>query len=835
MLQKTYRTRTLLEYEDMISEIVALDDYEKATHVLAFVFYEIWDKNRIFGNAKKLKSDLPKVEIAATCNGNEHIKIGEYQVQGDGTTYSFLFFDTADFQIFRYDAVSKNTYVVNNLKHDLSKLHDIKALVTFFASPVFDTDGFFAAMEDSKEDYPIYGAKSGVPFIFYDEEQHASSKLNPSELMTGFVADETGAYSDSVIVVALYGKDLHAKASYNFGWTPIGKIMTITKTDGGLSALEIDGAPANSIYKKYLDLDPEYITTNNVSDFPLISVENGRIRARIGSTGKYPGSLDFFTPISEGDHLQFSYGNEKNIFKEAYDDACDYAAFMPQALFMSPCINRFLMLGEREKPEIDYYRDVQPNVAILRGFGEALRDSIGYGLYNSALVVLGLREGDVPADGEIPKVSYHEELMRSQSIPLVSRLATFLEQTTSELSELAKQASAANNAKSAFLSNMSHEVRTPINAILGLDEMILNEATEEHIKKYAADIQSAGRVLLSLINEVLDISRLEAGRMEILPTEYELSSTINDLVNTVRVPLQNKNLEFKTEVDENIPRLLRGDETRIKQCVSNILTNAVKYTESGSVTLSVSFEKEDEKHILLCFRVRDTGIGIREEDLKKLAQPFERFDEQRNHAIEGTGLGMAIVSQILELMGSHLEVESKYNEGSDFSFVVRQEVVDIRPIGAVNEGYHPAKDEVEALPKTVSYTAPEARVLVCDDNEVNLLVFSGLLKDTEVQITTTESGMAAIDAVQKEAFDVIFLDQRMPSLSGVETLQKMKELPGNLSKDAPVIVLTATAVAGAREEFLNAGFDDYLSKPVTGPKLKEALLIHLPKDKVNYQ
>ncbi len=833
MLQKTYRTRTLLEYEDMIKEITETEAYQKADRVLAVVLYETWEKSRLSGNAKKLKEDLPKVEIAGTCNGNEYIKIGEFSAQGDGTTYTFIFFDTSDFRIFKYDTSTDISYIGSSLSYDLAKLSDVKAVMVFFAHPYFETDGFFRSQEATRDDYPMFGIKCGLPFIFFDEEQHASSNLSINDLMTGFVVDENGAYTDAMLAIAFYGKDLHAKASYNFGWTPVGRVMTITKTNGPFTAVEIDGKPANSIYKTYLNLEPEHITTNNISEFPLISIENGRSRARIGANGAIPGSLEFFSPIREGERIQFSYGNENNIFNEAYADAKDHAVFQPEALFMSPCINRYILMQDREYTEFNFFKEVQPQVAVMRGFGEALRDRVGYGLYNSAMIILGLREGDAQPENAPVLTPYSPDHLRSPNIPLVSRLATFLEQTTDELKEMAKQANAANNAKSAFLSNMSHEVRTPINAILGLDEMILNETHEESTKKYASDIQSSGKILLSLINEVLDISRLESGRMEIIPLEYEFSSTINDLSNLVRIPMQQKNLEYRVRVDENIPRLLYGDETRIKQCVANILTNAVKYTEDGSISLDVSCEHlPGEEEVLLTFRVKDTGIGIKPEDMPKLTQPFERIEEIRNHSIEGTGLGMAIVSQLLKLMDSELHVESTYGEGSDISFTVRQKIVDRRPLGDINANYK--KEEKKEESQVLPYTAPEAKILVCDDNEVNLLVFCGLLKDTKVQITTTTSGQEAIDAVRKETFDVIFLDQRMPHLSGTETLQKLKELPDNLSKEAPVLILTATAVTGAREEFLKAGFNDYLSKPVNAARLKEALFFHLPKEKIIY-
>lgn len=397
-----------------------------------------------------------------------------------------------------------------------------------------------------------------------------------------------------------------------------------------------------------------------------------------------------------------------------------------------------------------------------------------------------------------------------------------------ELEEQREIADSANAAKSRFLANMSHEIRTPINAVLGMDEMILRESRESSIRSYAANIMSAGKTLLSLINDILDLSKVEEGKMEIIPVQYELSSLLNDLENMIRDRADKKGLKFQNEVCEQIPHLLFGDEIRIRQCVVNLLTNAVKYTEKGSVTMKVSFEKKDEKHILLGFSVEDTGMGMKKEDLEKLFAPFQRIEEKRNRSIEGTGLGMSIVRQLLDLMGSELTVESEYGKGSRFAFSVEQEVVKWEEIGNYSKRFHERKDETGVYHEL--FHAPDAKILVVDDTEMNLTVIQSLLKKTQIHIDTAASGKEALALASKTPYDVVFIDHMMPDMDGVETLTRLRET--GESKDVPAVALTANAVSGAREMYLSAGFTDYLSKPVDGEKLEKMLEKMLPEEKI---
>lgn len=386
----------------------------------------------------------------------------------------------------------------------------------------------------------------------------------------------------------------------------------------------------------------------------------------------------------------------------------------------------------------------------------------------------------------------------------------------------------ANKAKSDFLARMSHEIRTPINSVLGMNEMILRESTEPCVQTYAMDIKTSANALLSIINDILDSSKIESGKLEILPVEYELDSLLHDVVNMIYIKAKDKGLQFEISVEESLPNRLFGDDVRIRQILINLLNNAVKYTPQGKISLSVSGDVQQE-YVTMHFQVSDTGIGIKEEDLPKLCEAFERIEESRNRSIEGTGLGMSIVHDLLRLMDSELMVESTYGKGSTFSFHLKQKIMKPEKIGHF-------QDRIKQVYQVQSYqalfTAPSARILIVDDNDINRKVFRNLLKQTKIRIEDVDSGKKCLELVEKEHFDLIFLDSMMPEMDGVETLHRMKALKNNPCQDVPVIMLTANAVTGAKEQYLREGFDDFLSKPIIPEKLEPLIKSWLPAEYV---
>ena len=385
-----------------------------------------------------------------------------------------------------------------------------------------------------------------------------------------------------------------------------------------------------------------------------------------------------------------------------------------------------------------------------------------------------------------------------------------------------------NTFKSNFLANMSHEIRTPINAIMGMDDMILREKINDNVREYAGNIQNASATLLSIINEILDFSKIESGKMELLSVPYSLSSVINDVVTMIKVQAAQKQLELVLDISPNLPDNLKGDPTKLRQIMINLLNNACKYTDNGSIKLEMDFDRHDDS-IEIHIAVSDTGIGISEEDLPKLFQKFERLDEMHNYNVEGTGLGLSITARFVSMMHGTIDVESEVDHGTTFRVTITQEVLSEEPINS------PEFFGKTIVPKTIdheftSFTAPDARILVVDDNQMNLAVAKGLLKQTEMHIDTCLSGEEMLQRVVSTYYDVILLDHMMPDMDGIEALHRSRTLPDSLCLSTPVIAMTANAISGVREKYIAEGFTDYISKPVRGRELEEMVLKYLPSD-----
>ncbi len=386
----------------------------------------------------------------------------------------------------------------------------------------------------------------------------------------------------------------------------------------------------------------------------------------------------------------------------------------------------------------------------------------------------------------------------------------------------------ANEQKSRFLSHMSHEIRTPLNAILGSNELILHETDNNSIRKHATDIQSAGRTLLALINDILDFSKIETGKMDIITSDYRISSVLNDVVAMIKDRVIKAGLELRLDIDRTLPELLYGDEVRIKQIILNLMTNAIKYTEKGWIELCVRKQDVshylDEDNILLDIRVSDSGVGIRKEEIPKLFVEFERLDLLKNRSVEGTGLGLSITSRLISLMNGKMNVESEYGKGSSFCVIIPQRVISNAPIGDYKNQFQTQYGETESL-ETMSF--PGKKVFVVDDNEMNLEVIASILEMLDIEVSRADGGPAAAKHLDQEKYDLILTDDMMPEMTGTDLMQYLHQNQESVSHGTPIVVLTANAITGAREEYIKKGFDDFMTKPIDIDVLQKILMKYL--------
>jgi len=414
---------------------------------------------------------------------------------------------------------------------------------------------------------------------------------------------------------------------------------------------------------------------------------------------------------------------------------------------------------------------------------------------------------------------------------LTSVLLMFLNRLYVKENELAlqqkKEIEELNEAENHFFSSMSHEIRTPINTIIGLNEIILRGDISEDVAENARNIQGASKMLLTLINDILDLSKIKSGKMEIVNVSYETGKLFSEIVNMIWIKAKEKGLEFKLHVDPSIPSMLCGDEVRIKQILINLLSNAVKYTSEGSVTLSVRCERQAVNRVRVWYSVEDTGLGVKKENIPYIFNAFRRVDEEKNRHIEGTGLGLSIVQQLVKLMGGEISVNSVYTKGSKFIVTLDQDIVDDKELGTFTLASR-AKLHDNG-PYQQSFEAPEAHILVVDDNDMNLMVVTKLLAETKIQIDTASSGVECLKLTQSHRYDCILMDHLMPEMDGIECLHALRRQPGGLCQDVPVVALTANAGSDNQLLYKKEGFSGYLAKPVGGALLEAAVLSLLPK------
>ncbi|MCR5301813.1 MAG: response regulator [Lachnospiraceae bacterium] len=834
MIQKKFLCRDVSETKEAVSRIGEL--ISATPHKAALVtFYEkgfsIEQVRSLVGMLKDCGGDdLLIAGISATL-------VAELMPEGTGILLNLILTENADIEVFSAACSPGDERVAaGKLRRRLDGIENVRAVELFVSNMSLNTTRIMEESMEGHEDAVLFGTSTirNLPtkLSFEENENALEIESNPED----FVSDEfvigSDILRDGFTAVIFSGKDLNVQADYALGWNPVGRKLSIelskNPSKGETVITKINGFPAVDIYKEYLGVYPDSFLIGNICEFPLVVEREGINICLIPLDCGRDGELYFMMSLKPDEKLRLTFASHDEVLRAGFRSLEKMDRFAPEAVFLVLCGNRINFLKEDAHIEWDSFAAIAPDNVLMHGACELYYHNKKGGILNSAHVAVGMREGDNVAVNPVKSHPEVEEIRHGRLLSLSDRMSVFLSKITNELLDMAQEARDANNAKSAFLSHMSHEIRTPINAILGMDEMILQDSDDEEILGYADGIRSSGSNLLSLVNDILDFSKIEAGKMGIVPVEYGFGSMINDMYNTIRLRADDKALAFITDIDPDIPSQLVGDDTRIKQIISNLLTNAVKYTEKGSVTFAVKKAGTGKKKVRLRVSVKDTGIGIRPEDRERLFDEYSRFDEKRNRTIEGTGLGLSIARELLEMMGSHLDVKSIYGEGSEFSFEIEQGIASDAVVGDINERF---KKPVRKKRRN-RFTAESAHILIVDDVHVNLVVATRLLRNTKIKIDTATSGEEALGLVKENKYDVILLDHVMPGMDGLQTLKKMKEMKDNKSAGTPVISMSANDFSDERKEYKRKGYSDILSKPINPEALENMLMNYIPSEKI---
>ncbi|WP_049945317.1 response regulator [Butyrivibrio sp. AC2005] len=831
MIQKTATVCDLAELRQSLPELVDYFENQDYKDGVIEVFVGNIPENDVPEILKLINNSFPKMKVIGFSVAQQALLLQ----MDSAIVISFTALNMSKAEPFYKEIDTNNQFFVEDclnyakeLNEHLKTLKNVKAIEIYFSYLKSSAAKFLEVLTEGLENIPVFGAIAAGN-IAGEVKNFITMGNEDSFVISG------EDFNLGISGMIFSGEELYVYEEYLFGWEPLGRYMDISAqaiTDKGTTVISsIDGMRPVDVFKKYLGVETNDYFIQNLGEFPIVLERNGLLIGRTLSGLGAKGEVYLKGDVLEDEKIRLSYAEAKELLNDTRKAANRMEAFRAERLTLIICGNRFNFLQDDYMMEINYYsegREEKPNVII--GMGEIFMHGGKGGVLNSALVAVGMREG-LKSEEAIPVLTTRQTHSYDEIIPLSERLSHFLKAMTKELEESAQDAEAANRAKSEFLSNMSHEIRTPLNAMLGLDEMILREFDDPQLQEYAHDIKSAGNTLISIINDILDFSKIEAGKMDIINVDYDFSSVLNDIIHMAMPKVESKGLTFIPEMDKNMPSVINGDEIRIKQIITNLLSNAIKYTEKGTVTLSVFSTKTSENTAEFLVSVKDTGIGIKEDEINKLFDAFQRVDEEKNRAIQGTGLGLNITKKLLNLMGSELKVKSEYGKGSEFYFIISQNVVKWDPVGDYMESYKRALFNKEAYKE--KFVAPDAEVLVVDDTPLNISVFKGLLKKTLVNIDEAESGKQSLEMTRKKKYDLIFLDYRMPQMDGIETLQILQKEKDNPNKDVPVICLTANAISGVREQYIKAGFTDYLTKPIMSDKLEAMMISYLPQDKVS--
>ena len=810
-------------FRKKLAEVRAESKQINASNTLIHIFSTNTDKELIKRLCFAIENDFPEA-VYIGCTTNSNIVDGKFNEDCISIAFSLFTDPGTRIDIWHQPLEGYSAkQMLDTVPQIRSEFRNVKAIEALVSSYGMMESNLTKSFADFKPDGKL---------LFGGGAYTGDSNSDSFVFAKGWAPD-----NKSLVIVLYSGDALHFDARHISGWRPLGRSFSVTSVEGNVLKT-LDNKPAFEVYSQYLGIENDDSFQSNSIEFPFMCrTDDGKNILRTPVSSNPDGSIVMFSEIDNFDTVRLSYGNKSFISDRIVREAQSLCEFRPDSIELFSCVARRAFWAD----DIDRESSIFQKIAPTNGFytsGELMTENEKLYHYNETLLIVAIREGEPKRN--IPNLDAEAISKSSKSFDrklaqFISTATTELEQTNRELDEMVKDvensrriAEEANLAKSNFLANMSHEIRTPINAILGFDTMILRESGNKAIIKYANNIMRAGSNLLTIINDILDLSKIESGKMNIVNVEYELSSLILDVVNMMTMKAEEKGLRVSVDVDTDIPSWLYGDDVRIRQVIVNLMNNAVKYTETESIALAIKGTREGEYEILHV-EVRDTGMGIKPEDMDKLFEKFARIEEEKNHNVEGTGLGMNITINLLSMMDSKLNVESEYEKGSCFSFDIKQKVVREEPIGDIGKRSMEYHGETSY---SSSFTAPDANILVVDDNTMNREVIIGLLSDTKIHFDQADGGLVCLEKTAQAKYDLILLDHMMPDLDGIKTLQRIREDKDNPNRETTIICMTANAITGAKEEYLDAGFDAYISKPVKPDSLERMLIKRLPPELV---
>lgn len=809
MKQSTFAVHNENEVYELIENVGLINAYQKARSTLLKIFVSSVSKVRVDQLLQVCRQSMPGIKTAGLSQDDS-----EENGTEDLVRLSFSFFEESEVDTRSYNL--KETAIpdmIEDVRLYIESLEDVRHVELFFSGRSIPVSMITEKISAGMQDISFSGAIAGV----YNRED------------TFVLGDQI--YPEGLTVIVYSGKTLEVLVDKRAGWRPVSRVFRASAEEisggvvGDTCLTHLGGSPAAQVYRDYLGLGEEYALVPNIGEFPIILNRDGEECLRVPLAAGDEGQLYCYGDIRSDEEVRLGYGCAESLEKEAERGGDAVEAFCPEAVNLYICSARSAIMGRRNGREINNYLRscltlsyayTRSAITVLNGKG---------GLSGGALLCIAFREGEKNTKRKLALLHDPSSEVVSKVKPLDERMFSFLSRTMNELQDMAIEANSANIAKSQFLSNMSHEIRTPINIVLGMDEIILRESDSPEIRRLASNIKVAGTMLQSLVNGILDFSRIESGHMELNVAEFDAREMIRDFVVLAKAHSRNAEVSFRSQIDSEIPRLLCGDISKIRQCVLNLISNADKYTEKGEVVLAVQLLEKQQDSCRVRFMVTDTGTGIREEDISRLTTAFERLEAQ-NSSIEGTGLGLSITVRLLELMSSELKVESIYGKGSKFYFDLQMPYKEGDGIGD--------SPTIEAITEahTTTLNLKNVHILAVDDAPLNLEVIRGLLEPTGIQMDSAENGKTCLRLAKERAYDLILLDHRMPEMDGVEVLKRLREPGAMKTPGIPVICLTANAVGNVRQEYINIGFTDYLAKPVQVSSLEEMLRRYIGKEKV---